>query len=239
MTRDSKAQKTLTSVTLAFTTLLPLLYICGFAYESGYLSGYGINNDLFPKSVPEYLTSSLLFFLNTFGISAKYILAALSIIFFGFILFAVLLLIIDCKSEAPLKKLNQFYLKIEPTLLRTQNSLQKLNFKILAQPAKFAAIVFVTFYALLGLMIFAAIITLIPLLVGQKVASDEIKKTKLCNPEKPADNCVLLMEYGNVIASGKIIASSDKYIALYNDGKTMIYSSKEYDINIFNSPEAK
>ena len=239
MINDSKTQETLTSVTLAFTVLLPLLYICGFAYESGYLSGYGINNDLFPKSVPEYLTSSLLFFLNTSGISAKYILAALSIIFFGFILFAVLLLIVDYKSEAPLKKLNQFYLKIEPTLLRAQNSLQKLNFKILAQPAKVAAIVFIAFYALLGLMIFAAIITFIPLLVGQKVASDQIKKTKLCSLEKPVDNCVSLIENGNVIASGNFIASSAKYIALYNDGKTVIYNSKEYDISIFNASSAK
>ena len=239
MINDSKAQKTLTSVTLAFTILLPLLYICGFAYEAGYLSGYGINDDLFPKSVPEYLTSSLLFFLNTFGISVKYIIAALAIIVSSFVLFAVLLLFVDYTSDLPLKKLSQFYIKIETTLLKIKKLLLKLNFKILAQSAKFAVTAFVIFYALLGLMLSASIITFIPFLVGQKVASDEIKKTKLCNSEKPADSCVSLMEYGNVIASGNIVASSDKYIALYNDGKTVIYSSKDYDINIFNSSKTK
>lgn len=236
---ESNAQKTLTAITILFTIALPHLYIFGFAYEAGYLGHYGIHTELFPRSVAEYLTSSLLFFLSTFWISAKYIITALSIIFFGFILFAALMLLADNKSEVLLKKPIKWYKKIQPYFLCLKARLNKFNFKILAMPAKFAGIVFFIFYALLGLMVYASLVTFIPFLVGQKVASDEIKKTKLCNSEKPVENCVSLTEYGNVVASGKIIASSEKYIALYNDGKTVIYSSKEYDISALKTSSAK
>lgn len=227
---ESNTQKTLTSITILFTIALPHLYIFEFAYQVGYLGRYGISNELFPRSVPEYLTSSLLFFMTTFTFSAKYIISGLALIITGFVIYAVLMLLADYKSEALLKKPIQWYTKFQPYILCIKTKLLKINYKILAQPAKVAFGLFITFYGLLGLMLYASLVTLIPLYVGQKVASDEIKEAPLCKLERTFKDCVQLMEYDDVIASGKIIANSDKYLALYNDGKATIYSKNDYTL---------
>ena len=69
---------------------------------------------------------------------------------------------------------------------------------------------------------------------GKYIAKIEMKSFKVCTLDKPTESCVALTENGKKVALGKIIASSDKYTALYNNGKTTVYSSKDYDIAILN-----
>lgn len=232
MAKEQNIQNILALVTVMTTFLLPLLYVFGYAYELGYLGGYGISSELFPKSIPEYLTSSLLFFIITFGFTANFIVYGLASIVLIFLLYALLHITAHKNSAILLKYTSAPFLFSKPLFVRIYDFILKLNLKILAPQAKFTFGVFLILYSLLGIMLAVSLITTIPLFIGKKVAADEIKKSKVCMVEKFTENCVSLSEYGNVIALGRLIASSDKYIALYNNGKTTIYASQNYDINV-------
>lgn len=215
------------------TFLLPLLYVFGYAYDLGYLGGYGISAELFPKSIPEYLTSSLLFFIITFGFTANFIIYGLISIVFIFVIYALLHITAHKNSAAILKFISTPFLFAKPFLLKIHALILRLNLKILAPQAKFTFGIFLILYSFLGIMLIVSLVTTIPLFIGKKVAIDEIKRSKTCMEQELTENCVTLSEYGNVIAFGRLIASSDKYIALYNSGKTIIYASQNYDINVY------
>lgn len=232
MQKEQNYQNIFALVTVMTTILLPLLYLFGYAYELGYLEGYGISNELFPRSIPEYLTSSLLFFLITFSFTAKYSIYILTSIVAIFVVYAILHLAIHKNSYTIIEKIKALFSPHKPLLLCISMFIKELNLNILARPAKFTAWIFLTLYCLLVIMLIVSCLTIAPLFVGKKIAADEIKKFRKCIPEKLAGECISLTEFGNVIASGKLVASSDKYIALYNEGKTIIYSSKEYDIQV-------
>lgn len=234
MSNIGSTQERFAQLATIFSILLPLLYVFGYSYEAGYFSVHGISTELFPRTVPEYLTVCLFFLLNAFIISTKLLVYVLLLIFICFILLSICILIISKKSELALAKAKVFYTKLEPYKLKLKEGLEKYNFKILAQPAKIAFLIFFTLYLFLVLMVFTFLVTLIPYQLGKYFSNNEIKEFKACTKETPSENCIALTEYGDVVAVGKIIASSDKYIALYNNGKTTVYSSKDYDIAILN-----
>jgi hypothetical protein len=230
MQKEQNIQNVLSLVTIMTTVLLPLLYLFGYAYELGYLDGYGISNQLFPRSIPEYLTSCLLFFFITFSLTAKYLVISFYLIVVVFVIYAILHLAIDRNSDFIFKICKPLFFKLKQILLWFFSSINHLNLNVLARPAKFTAWILLTLYCLLSIMLVASILTIIPLQIGKKVAVEEIKKAQRCEKDQITNGCISLSEYGNIVASGKLVASSDKYIALYNDGKTIIYSSKDYDI---------
>lgn len=57
---DKKANKSfLSEIAIPIMVIfLPVFYLIGYFYESGYLSAYGVSSEYFPRDVPDYLTNS-------------------------------------------------------------------------------------------------------------------------------------------------------------------------------------
>ena len=142
MTSKKEIGSSLTTVASFFTISLPFLYVLGFAYESGYLAGYGVNSELFPRSIPEYLTTSLIFVLNAFVVSNKGLFFAFILTFLCFVLIAICILIINKIFEFAFKKINIFKLNFEQHALKLKENLNGYNVKVLEQPVKFTLGIF-------------------------------------------------------------------------------------------------
>ncbi len=78
----------LTNIIALMTVSVPILYVIGYFYEQGWVEGFGLNEQFFPKSVHDYLISSFFVLykvaadLFAYAITNYYVFIPVSIIMF-------------------------------------------------------------------------------------------------------------------------------------------------------------
>lgn len=214
---DDKGSLKMISVAASFATLsVPFLYIFGYAYDQGYLRGYGISNEFFARSVQEYLVLS---FYALLGIAITILDFASKYqgLFFaaGAFVFAMGLVIVFVSRHHIDDNLKAF----------AANCKRHLLFDYIFIPLMSALVAAVAPYVVI---LSIAIVLLIPSMAyfkGQSVAKDEIQKARICSygPTLEGD-CVYLMENNKPVAFGTFVARSSSHLALFNNGKWYVPS---------------
>lgn len=224
MSDDKGFLKTISAAASLTTLLVPFLYIFGYAYDQGYLRGYGISNQFFVRSIQEYLVLSF-YALLAIAITLVDFAAKHQILFFaiGGLVFIIGLVIVFASRHQIEDRLKALAI----------SSKQHRLFDYMFIPLMSALLAALAPYVLI--MSIAAVL-LIPGMAyfkGQSVAKDEIQKATNCSYGPDIDgDCVHLMENNRPVASGIFVARSSTHLALFNYGKTSIFPVKEQVVEV-------
>lgn len=222
---DDKGSLKVISVAASLATLsVPFLYIFGYAYDQGYLRGYGISNEFFARSIQEYLVLSFYALLGIAITIVDFTTKHQNLFFsFGIIVFAIGLAVVF-----------SYRLHIEDRLKAFgKNCKQHSLFNYIFIPLMSALLAASAPYFVI---VSIAVVLLIPSMAyfkGQSVAKEEIQKANICSYGPILDSdCVYLIENNKPVASGIFVARSSTHLALFNNGKTSIFPVKEQVIEV-------
>lgn len=212
------------------TILAPFLNFIGFVFYQGSLQPYGIDSSFFPLTTQEYFSQAYMFFLDDVDRSGARILV-LCALFAGFAVLWRLVLHPDIKW--PEKKETTL-----TTWLKRQRIL-KVSFSALAYG-------FVTFYVQIGILMFFLFIFVLPPAVAYEHAKAASKsqmaahKPCVYGQSRPKAECVFIMsDKDKIYAKGLLVARSNQYIALYEDGQVRLYPGSGREIVTLTGGEEK
>lgn len=225
--QGNRSPKNWVAIVSVLSLLAPVSYLVGFYYEGGYLRAYGLTQDIFTRPSQEYMA-------NSFG--------ALAVLFeivapsLEFAAYKKWLLV--CAGIGVYALAFTQYLKWAELAVRRFSLMNKLSQHI-RRKSTVAVILSGTLLLLVPiLLVFILTFLLLPAYVaegfGNKSAYKEIHAFKGCeNTTKKSsttilgpESCVSVYNGDKLIAQGKIIASSEKYLALFNGERSMIMSIK-------------
>lgn len=207
--------------TIVGSTLTAGAYLTGLAYHQAYLAQFKVIEGLFPKSSSEY-------FLYAFQAAIELLPAGLVVagtdlripaILFGTVLF-VMLIAKASKALEKSERLKHLQLKAR------QNKKFQLFGEFLALPAITVA---ATFYVVLALTFILILPAILGGISGKHAAENEMKRfAKGCKSIKGSIAfCTRILDGETTVAQGFIIQSSDRYVALIEDGKSRVIPIKE------------
>ncbi|EKE87524.1 hypothetical protein [Idiomarina xiamenensis] len=187
-------------------TSVPALYLLGYFYHFGYLEEYNLPPSLFRDSFEGYLISAFTFFMQSFVLLLKFFKKTpLSILLLILMIWLYGLLIaffkrLKGKTHIPTNKL---------TNCKTYDFIASPIILVLATVSiSYLILVFI------GSLIFGILISWA---VGHQIAQQEIKNHVDCGE---SGSCVSLTPENGIVVQGKVIATSNNYIAIY-DGNTV------------------
>lgn len=222
---NEKDSLKLIGVAASLATLsVPFLYIFGYAYDQGYLHGYGISNEFFARSIQEYLVLS---FYALLGI-------AITVVDFETknqgLFWGVGTLVFIAGAVIRFVTLHHFDKRLKDFATTCK---QHRIFDYIFLPLITALI---TTSAPFFLIVLIAAVLLIPSMAyfkGENVARDEILNAKVCSSDSIlGGDCVYLVENKKPVASGIFVARSSTHLALFNNGKTSIFPLKEQIVEV-------
>jgi hypothetical protein len=227
-TAMSKAQgkfRTLTKVGLllgiiiATTTIIaPLVYLLGWGYYQGSLQPYGVDSSFFPLATPEYFSLAFITVADGIGYVAK----AGNLISVLFLLVATLVAAMQFIGHPSIKW---------PVRKKELAFVTWLKAQWFAKPLGDAANAWLqTCMWLFGSFLFFLIVVIAPPFVGfahgHATSKRQIADHKACvYPQASASvGCTFIMQDADhVYAGGLLVARSDQYLALYENGQARLY----------------
>jgi hypothetical protein len=205
------------------STFTAATYLTGMAYHQKYLTYFHVNHGLFQKSSSEYF---LFAWRSVVEILPGWLILAgadfrVPVVVFAMCLFGIL---IKMFSQA-LDRTE----RMERIRAKTRNS---------KAFATFGELIFVPTIGLAAIYYVPILLTLVLILpveiggIGAKQAAkaDMARFEKGCKPVKGNDDfCIQIRETGKMIAHGFVIETSDKFIAIFEDGKARVLPIKEQE----------
>lgn len=223
-TKREKGSFMLGALTTLVSLLAPAIYLLGYFYEYGFLSGFGVSTEYFPRSTEYYFVSAFNFFLDlTIRVfkNTKNVLLTIVIVAFGLALMSLIVVFIEKqrhKTDVIVGKIKQWrYFDYISNFLRSG---------------------FIGFAVPYLLFFICGLVLLVPLTAfqaGEQSAKKAISEYKNCNlDEMPSsEKCTLIYDGRNRLRiKGYLVAKNDKYAAIYDGDKTVIYPTDGYIINI-------
>lgn len=223
-----RISKLLQAIALVLALLAPWVYFVGYAQDLGYLDSFKIESQMFFKAPQEYFGIAYVVILDAVATvlvsvppKALYVLISVSVAIF------VILYLVHKYHLWP-----KIYLWLTGFLWRRRGIVGKPFLKSFV-PAYFLVSVPVLLWAAIAyLMLFLIIPPWIGYSNGQKEAKriQQEWQSDSCALVHPKVGCTQIMEGKKAIASGKLIAASDKFAAIYDGATTRIYSLRNRDI---------
>lgn len=212
----------LTNIAAVISLLVPLLYIIGHLYLEGYLSVYNQSVDSLSLPFESILMKS---FYVTSGAVINLLEAAFGsfkslLICGGFLfLYSAVLMYLEKHSDSVKKKIaeKKHYFR-DSRLFRYAFLPTVVALLAVGIPVFVAAVLFVFFAFIWSSHSY-----------GAKFAKEEIADFAYCNEEQKAV-CTTVHEPGGQSTQGVLIASTDKYVALYTGQKVVLISNQNLKI---------
>ena len=201
--------------------LIPIFYAFGYLYDLGYLSEYGLSSEYFTRSHQDYLFKFYYVILSS--ISGLFSLGSENVFFILFLIFFGMTLVLFFQEESKTKKKLPNFIKNKIEKIKLNNSIFNFIKSLIIVTTNF----FLGTFILYALAILVLIFTL-PMLKGQKDARTEMLNHVECIEGSPhQQNCTYVYRNKEKILSGLLIARSDKYIAIWNGKKSIVYPIKD------------
>lgn len=209
--------------------LVTPLYLAGLMYELGYMGTYGVNSELFPRSVHDYLTyayyGSVRLCEETLKAFKDYPLEI------GISIFVVVALVVGFDrlfthwaERLPIEAIRRF-------LDRLMNN--RIFGAWLLPSAVISFLVWAVPYMALTIISLGLISPFAYHAAGERSARESIEKFKGCDMQaQPTIGCVRIMRNGKPLAAGKIIARGGAHIALYDGVTVRLYPVTEDVIEV-------
>ena len=215
-------------IAAAFAIATPILYSAGKQFDSAYLRAFGIDSDLFPKAIQEYLLLGAGAFIRASAGSLSSILEDFRGMYWQF---ALSLLVAWGWVEMQERGWKQAFSE----RLKGQGVRQIYigAFFILGGPLIAIAAIILA----LGLVV---ILLIAPLQMGtdegkstaqaviKKIRKDSCGKSQL----ESSPSCTVVTRDGSIVARGMLVAASDKFLAVHEAGKTVILENKGTHITV-------
>jgi len=219
-TNKQKVPITITTIATLLGILVSVFYAFGYIYDQGYLSQYGLSTEYFTRSHSDYIFKFfyiiLLLVTGTFSFSAENILYIL--LFVLVIAITYFLYLQNSKKDRRIPgKLKEVIniIKANDTLFNAIKSSILFTFIV-------SAGFFVMYFILSWLIILWS-----PLRIGQNDAQKEIDRFTECTEGKVNSYpCAYIYREKTLVLSGALIAKSDKYVAIWNGKKAVVYPLK-------------
>ncbi len=207
----------LASVITFFSALVPALYLIGYEYDNGFLRGFGIDAEMFPRSFQEYLYYSYAFF-------GRYVIST------DFLLLIVLMLSVVAVTVMATDLMAN---KTKAFNAQQSQFLEYMNKKIemIKHHKLFSLGRWVMFSAIVIVYIVLAI-TLLPSLAARKgsaIASDVINSFDSCTTltELSWGKCFQLIDDKQIIVEGFLVAYSEQKLAIFTGQETQVISIQD------------
>jgi hypothetical protein len=214
-------------VAAAFAIATPILYSAGKQFDSAYLAAYGVDSDLFPKAIQEYLLLGAAAFIRASAASLTSILEDFQGMYWQFSLSLLVAWLWVRLQEKGWKK-------IIPEGLRSGGVRQSFIGALFVFTGPLFAIAAIVLS--LGLVV---ILLIMPFQIGtdagKTTAQEQIKQRKdVCVKSQNGNgrSCTLISRDGNVVAHGKLVAASDKFLAVFEGGRTVIIETRGTQITV-------
>lgn len=222
-----RALKLLQIAAIAIAMSTPWIYFIGYTYEWGYLSSFEIDTQLFFKAPQEY-------FGIAYVVIIGHILKLFSFVTEGPFWVAILAFGIGaviCFSMLYWAETSRFWIKIFD---KTSNLVARNRGKVSVR--FFESVLVRTYLAIaipvtaVGVIAILFLFLALPWLVGFNKGQQEAMKVKedwkkdTCVNKNKMVGCIQLIEGNKPIAVGKMVATSDKFIALFDGKSVQIYS---------------
>jgi len=221
----TRLQPWLAIVTAIIAIATPAFYAAGQQLDETFLRAFAVPAGLFPRSTQNYISMGVLAYADSMTSLATSIwetlCVAYPILVLGALGFNLIRYLDDEKNPPP---------KLSPKWRRHLEVRKWIGFwgdTLVQKPALAYS------YMLLTLLLVALIIVL-PLYmggeVGKKLGEKNIaKRVNLCadlsGPLSPS--CMEVSKGGKIVARGAMVASSEKFIAIYANGETTILENKD------------
>ena len=208
--------------------LAPVGYLVGYYYEEGYLHAYGLDQGLFARSAQEYIAISFGAIAGLLDVVApalqpsvykKWLIGCALI--GGYVLLIFMY-----------KKLTEWAVsRFKPISMISNHIKKKSTMMLVLFGAVMLLIPVIFVYALVFLLLPAIMADSL----GNHVASKEIEAFKGCGKDSAAqsmtsklvpETCVTVSNAGRPMAHGKIIAATDKFVAIFNGEKSILMPIK-------------
>lgn len=208
-----------------FSLLAPVGYLVGYYFADGYLRGFGIDQGLFLRSVQEYVAESFKAISVLVGVLGpvleystykKWLLICAGIGAYALVLVLCLRLLELAISKSRLSGKISKHVKKQSTVVWFFSGAVLL----LIPPILVYVLAFLVLPAWAGNVL------------GNKAAEQEIQAFMGCTVDSPTqstapktaapESCISVYAENKVIAQGKIIATSDKYLALFTGEKSVV-----------------
>lgn len=205
----------------------PALYAAVMQYEELYLRAFGVPQTLFPGSTQGYVSLGLVAFASSLGnlfLSPWEFVANV----YPFVVLIIILVMAWRYAEdesTPPPAIPEDVLKH----MRVRKWIGLAGTILIERPIQVISM----FLGALGSALLIAIFPYqVGIEVGQKFAHDAIKKNQgFCknNADTPSlsSSCTDIIKADKVIARGSIVASSEKFLAIYANGTTTILENKD------------
>jgi len=212
---------------IAVAILAPWIYFIGYTYEWGYLSSFEIDTQIFFKAPQEYFGLAYVVIIELILKLFKFVTDdSILVVILVFGIVAVI-----CFSLLYWAETSHFWTRM---FFRASNFVARNRGKV---SARFFESVLVRFYIAItipalavGVVAILILFLALPWLIGfGKGQQDAMKvsggwKKGTCINKNEMAGCVQLFEASKPIAVGKMIATSDKFVALYDGKSVQIYS---------------
>lgn len=223
-TKKEKGSFMLGALTTLVSLLAPGIYLLGYFYEYGFLSGFGVSTEYFPRSTEYYFVSAFNCFLDfTIRVFKNTTNVLLTII--GVVLLVVFISLIVVFIEKQRHKRDEIVSKIK----------QWRFFDYVSYPLRTGFIGFAVQYLLFFIIGLVLLVPLLAYTAGEQSAKKVISEYKKCNLDKMpnTEKCTLIYDARNRLkVKGLLVAKNDKYAAIYDGDKTVIYPTEGCIINI-------
>jgi hypothetical protein len=214
-TRNKLPLGQLAAICVSFITFC--LYLIGVVYHTSYLSEFNVASGMHPKSTQDifiYAYSAILELgadcIDSFGRGGT--------VFILFLVMAVYVLALLLLFEF-LSYLRTLQISIDNNSIRNSKAVKKLALFVLA-PVLSASVPFILVMGLTTLLA-------VPPLIGKSAASMRVKKEKAAfegGCERPKNirlTCIEVVSGEKTLAQGFVIDASEKYVSLYENGKSI------------------
>ena len=224
------------TVLLSFLGLFtPFIYLCGESYYEGYFAAYGMSSENFPidtaKTYVFAYSASIHFAVLTVKESLNLLLLFLPASVIAIFLLLSLSHLIERNRETPLPKpLNSLRLKSKRYFIKHHIHIERLD--------RFFDVIYYILFSLGFVMVLAILWVMIPQLAYEKGTSIQKKKIQTyleqgCYIKENSWNMCHKITDANdsVHYEGLLIANTNEKIAMFIDGKSIIFENKpEYII---------
>lgn len=219
--------KLLQITALIVALFAPWIYFVGYTYDWGYLESFAIERQMFFKAPQEYFGIAYVVFLNI----ATKLIGAISSDFFVFIFSSLAIVIVIFSAVlywARRKKLwAKFYLCYSNWEWSKRGKITKRFVNTVAIPSY---LVSASPLLILAGGAYLLLLFITPPLIGYSKGQEEAKKVKeswhpeICAAKNKMVGCTQLIEEERTVAAGKLVAISDKYVAIFDGDSILIYS---------------
>lgn len=220
----------ITAIVIAL--LAPWIYFVGYAYDWGYLDSFAIERQMFFKAPQKYFGLAYVVFVEVAGKLINAIPDGLITLVCLAISIAVIVVHVIKYWVHRAKLWPKLYMRYSNWAWRKRGIITS-RFVGSLLSAYFVSVFFVIIpvgFAYIFLLF------VLPALIGYSNGQKDAKKLKkdwhpvICTAKSTMVGCTQLLEASQVIVIGKLVAASEKYVAIFDGSSVQIYSLRNRDI---------